>query len=279
MKANPALANSGRKQRVSTLPGTGISHAEKVRRIAPLRHLNAVLTAETEVKHDPESLGGMISIQSQLYRFAGMDEFSMVRDARKHLDKLSTPTLLRLSATYADTKGLPPLSELVCDVQNGSEWKKLFPRRVEGAMIDFLSYRDHLGRKLISNAAQTFSLVYKLTGKTPGSLANLTGESRESVAALLLVVSEDGHFTGDISGQTFSNQTIIIDDYSSILFPKEKKPDEFPAEFVENVMANPDLASTLVEFMNTNLLTANKVNWDDFLTYADTTASLRDGVL
>jgi hypothetical protein len=147
-------------------------------------------------------------------------------------------------------------------------------------MMDFLSYRDHLGSKKgqFSTAAQTFNIVYKLTGRTPGSLANLSGVSRESIAALLLVVSETGHFTGNISGRTFNRQNIVVDEYLS-LFPKEKKADEFPAEFVGNVMANPDLAPTLVEFMNQSFLTANKVNWDDFMAYADTAPSLRDGVL
>jgi hypothetical protein len=217
-----------------------------------------------------------------MYQYAYMaeGEFYKVREARKQLDNLSTPTLLSLAATYADTEGLPPLSELVCDVPNGPEWKKFFPRRVESAMMDFLSYRDHLGSKKgqFSTAAQTFNIVYKLTGRIPGSLANLSGTSRESIAALLLVVSENGHFTGNISGRTFNRQTVVIDEYIS-LFPKEKKADEFPAEFVAHVMANPDLADTLVEFMHQNILTANKVNWDDFMAYADTAPSLRDGVL
>lgn len=264
MKANPAqTAGTGRKKRMSTLPGAGDTAAEKIARIKHLRALDTAFAPEYSSPRPVMLVGS--------YRLIGGYTSAQKREI---LEKLPTSAIMKLSETLSTETG-EKIKDNLLRVLDNHEWLQTFNSSIEDVLLDVVSYYENLGIKNLERAAPIFKSLYKLTDSTPGSLAGLTGRSRKEVEALLLVISSNGHF----SGHTFRNMMIDAGMYIGKKGVKGDAYPEFPQELASRIMANPDCAETLIEYMNKNMMKAHEVNWVEFTEYLSIAPALREGAL
>jgi hypothetical protein len=281
MAANPAVSDYRRKKSSTTLPGSaastprdrrlellrsalpgeGLSKTEKDQRLSHIRLLESVIDDDKD-RNDRSNKLYIIS--------AVPGRRAKLPTAKELLVHLSTKTLNALAGKYPDTRNTLMLTDALERILNSGEWRYESggsSARLQSMMLDMVSFHRYLADS-ISRAecwSASFRKAYEVTGHEPGTLDSLTGKDRAGVEAILFVVSS--------ALNTFNYNRFPSTDESELI------PGELPLELARRILEVPDVACPLMEYMNSRGVSPVEVEWDNFLSYMEINAPLREGAL
>lgn len=256
--------NASRARRLTklrrTLPGEGLSSGEKAQRLAIIPMLEAVIDADKSSK--------------SFIIYSKTPGQQKLPTAKELLERLSTGTLNRLADKYPDNSNTLSLTDALESIMSSGEWRYTAGHsqtRLQAMMLDMVSFHQYLVDPINSAECRStsFRKVYEVTGHEPGTLDSLTGQDRAGVEALLFVASSRLDL---LELNPFRYISPVSDGTT-------RATNELPKQMAHRILESPEIAHPLVEYMNSRELRPAEVEWDDFLSYMDINAPLREGAL
>jgi hypothetical protein len=271
MKPNVMTAGTGRKRRQDTLPGpSGANANELALRKKTLGTLRALMRSEYaqlfDLINNPDpSMNGKVTYW----------DHREAKDAVPDLRHVSIPTLLKISTMCDVPDPIHRVAPIIRDVMGVRRrtWSIFAGDRLEGALIDALSYRAEMPSDSSvelfgisdSKHSMIFEEVYNLTLRVPGTLESLTGHERSGVVALMRTVNDSIGFRsfgfGVKSSQTFEFDSRV------------------PQRLADHLIAYPENAEVLADYLKSRDIKVEHVDIDGFIEFKSALPALRDGVL